>query len=343
MDINIREQLEAIREKAEKELNEITSSENLENFRVRVLGKKGELTGVLSQMGKLSAELRPQIGQAANEVRQIIEDKIKTVKTQIAEKELERKLENEKLDITLPGKINPVGKKHPSSVVLDEVKDAFISMGFTIADGPEVEYDYYNFEALNIPKYHPARDTQDTFYISPDILLRTQTSSVQIRTMEKMKPPIRIIAPGRVYRIDEVDATHSPIFHQIEGLVVDKGITMSHLKGSLDLIAKKLFGDDIKTRIRPDYFPFTEPSAEIAISCFKCGGKGCKFCKGEGWIEIGGAGMVNPKVLELLHIDTNEYSGFAFGMGLERLVLRRYNIDDIRMLFENDVRFLESL
>ena len=216
-------------------------------------------------------------------------------------------------------------------------------MGFTVASGPEVEYDYYNFEALNIPKYHPARDTQDTFYFSDDILLRTQTSSVQIRTMEKIKPPIRIIAPGRVYRIDEVDATHSPIFHQIEGLVVDKGITMSHLKGSLDIIAKKLFGENIKTRIRPDYFPFTEPSAEISISCFKCGGEGCKFCKGEGWIEIGGAGMVNPKVLELLGIDTEEYSGFAFGMGLERLVLRRYNIDDIRMLFENDVRFLESL
>ena len=236
-----------------------------------------------------------------------------------------------------------MGKKHPCSIVLDEVKDAFISMGFTIASGPEVEYDYYNFEALNIPKYHPARDTQDTFYFTDDILLRTQTSSVQIRTMEKAKPPIRVISPGRVYRIDEVDSTHSPIFHQIEGLVVDKGITMSHLKGSLDLIAKKLFGEDIKTRIRPDYFPFTEPSAEISISCFKFGGEGCKFCKGEGWIEIGGAGMVNPKVLELLNIDTEEYSGFAFGMGLERLVLRRYNIDDIRMLFENDVRFLESL
>ena len=213
-------------------------------------------------------------------------------------------------------------------------------MGFTIVSGPEVEYDYYNFEALNIPKDHPARDTQDTFYFSPEILLRTQTSSVQIRAMEQMKPPIRVLSPGRVYRIDEVDATHSPIFHQIEGLVVDKGITMAHLKGSLELISKKLFGEDIKTRIRPDYFPFTEPSAEISISCFKCGGKGCKFCKGEGWIEIGGAGMVNPKVLANLGIDPDVYSGFAFGMGLERLVLRRYNIDDIRLLLENDVRFL---
>ena len=343
MEINIKEQLEQIRASAEKELAEISSSEELDAFRVKVLGKKGELTKVLSQMGKLSADMRPIIGQAANEVRAFIEEKIKSTKEQIDKLELEKKLSAEKLDVTLPGKAHRAGKKHPCSVVLDEVKDAFISMGFTIASGPEVEYDYYNFEALNIPKYHPARDTQDTFYFSDDILLRTQTSSVQIRTMEKVKPPIRVISPGRVYRIDEVDSTHSPIFHQIEGLVVDKGITMSHLKGSLDLIAKKLFGDDIKTRIRPDYFPFTEPSAEISISCFKCGGEGCKFCKGEGWIEIGGAGMVNPKVLELLNIDTEEYSGFAFGMGLERLVLRRYNIDDIRMLFENDVRFLESL
>lgn len=343
MEINIREQLEQIRDEAKKNLSEIRSSEELENFRVRVLGKKGELTSVLSQMGKLSSDMRPVIGQKANEVRAFIEEQIKTAKEKIEEAELQKRISSEKLDVTLPGKAVRTGKKHPCSIVLDEVKDAFISMGFTIASGPEVEYDYYNFEALNIPKYHPARDTQDTFYFSDDILLRTQTSSVQIRTMENIKPPIRVIAPGRVYRIDEVDATHSPIFHQIEGLVVDKGITMSHLKGSLDIIAKKLFGENIKTRIRPDYFPFTEPSAEISISCFKCRGEGCKFCKGEGWIEIGGAGMVNPKVLQLLNIDTDIYSGFAFGMGLERLVLRRYNIDDIRMLFENDVRFLESL
>lgn len=338
--MDIREQLKSIRENAVNALNETDSSEKLEALRVQYLGKKGELTSVLSQMGKLSAEERPVIGQIANEVRSFIENEIKTKREEIAKIEMEKRLAAESIDVTLPGNNNVLGKKHPLSIVLDEVKDAFISMGFTIVSGPEVEYDYYNFEALNIPKDHPARDTQDTFYFSPDILLRTQTSSVQIRAMEQMKPPIRVLSPGRVYRIDEVDATHSPIFHQIEGLVVDKGITMAHLKGSLELISKKLFGEDIKTRIRPDYFPFTEPSAEISISCFKCGGKGCKFCKGEGWIEIGGAGMVNPKVLEPLGIDPNVYSGFAFGMGLERLVLRRYNIDDIRLLLENDVRFL---
>lgn len=338
--MDIKEQLKSIRENAVNILNEIESSDKLEAFRVQYLGKKGELTSVLSQMGKLSAEERPVIGQIANEVRSFLENEIKIKKEEIAKIEMEKRLASEAIDVTLPGNNVVLGKKHPLSIVLDEVKDAFISMGFTIVSGPEVEYDYYNFEALNIPKDHPARDTQDTFYFSPEILLRTQTSSVQIRAMEQMKPPIRVLSPGRVYRIDEVDATHSPIFHQIEGLVVDKGITMAHLKGSLELISKKLFGDDIKTRIRPDYFPFTEPSAEISISCFKCGGKGCKFCKGEGWIEIGGAGMVNPKVLETLGIDSNEYSGFAFGMGLERLVLRRYNIDDIRLLLENDIRFL---
>ncbi|MBE6890526.1 MAG: phenylalanine--tRNA ligase subunit alpha [Ruminococcaceae bacterium] len=336
----MREQLKSIRENAVNALNETDSSEKLEALRVQYLGKKGELTSVLSQMGKLSAEERPVIGQIANEVRSFIENEIKTKREEVAKIEMEKRLAAESIDVTLPGNSNVLGKKHPLSIVLDEVKDAFISMGFTIVSGPEVEYDYYNFEALNIPKDHPARDTQDTFYFSPEILLRTQTSSVQIRAMEQMKPPIRVLSPGRVYRIDEVDATHSPIFHQIEGLVVDKGITMAHLKGSLELISKKLFGEDIKTRIRPDYFPFTEPSAEISISCFKCGGKGCKFCKGEGWIEIGGAGMVNPKVLANLGIDPNVYSGFAFGMGLERLVLRRYNIDDIRLLLENDVRFL---
>ncbi len=338
--MDIREQLKSIRENAVVALNETDSSEKLEALRVQYLGKKGELTSVLSQMGKLSAEERPVIGQIANEVRSFIENEIKTKREEVARIEMEKRLAAESIDVTLPGNNTVMGKKHPLSIVLDEVKDAFISMGFTIVSGPEVEYDYYNFEALNIPKDHPARDTQDTFYFSPEILLRTQTSSVQIRAMEQMQPPIRVLSPGRVYRIDEVDATHSPIFHQIEGLVVDKGITMAHLKGSLELISKKLFGEDIKTRIRPDYFPFTEPSAEISISCFKCGGKGCKFCKGEGWIEIGGAGMVNPKVLANLGIDPEVYSGFAFGMGLERLVLRRYNIDDIRLLLENDVRFL---
>ncbi len=340
--MTIKEQLESIRQNAAAELSGADVSEKLEALRVRVLGKKGELTAVLAQMGKLSAEERPVIGQAANEVRSYIENAIKAKRAEISAKELRKKLEAERVDVTLPGTGRPAGKQHPLSIVLDEVKDAFISMGFTVVSGPEVEYDYYNFEALNIPPYHPARDTQDTFYFSPEMLLRTQTSSVQIRTMEKQKPPIRIISPGRVYRIDEVDATHSPIFHQIEGLVVDKGITMAHLKGSLELIAKMLFGQDIKTRIRPDYFPFTEPSAEICISCFKCGGKGCKMCKGEGWIEIGGAGMVNPKVLANLGIDPEVYSGYAFGMGLERLTMLKYGVDDIRMFYDNDMRFLNN-
>lgn len=338
----IKKQLEEVKEKALESLSHADILDSLEQVRVRFLGKKGEVTAILSQMGKLSPEERPVIGQKANEVRGLIEKKIAERKEELSKAAAEQKLKSEKLDITLPGKRSRIGKKHPVSVVLDEIKDAFVSMGYSIADGPEVEYDYYNFEALNIPKSHPARDTQDTFYFSPEMLLRTQTSSVQIRTMEKRKPPIKILAPGRVYRIDEIDATHSPVFHQIEGLVVDKGITMAHLKGALDSMAKKLFGENVTTRIRPDYFPFTEPSAEISVSCFMCGGEGCPFCKNEGWVEIGGAGMVNPKVLEGCGIDSSEYTGFAFGMGLERLVMRRYRITDIRMLFENDVRFLNN-
>lgn len=338
----IKKQLEEVKAKALEALSQADGLDSLEQARVRFLGKKGEVTAILSQMGKLSPEERPVVGQLANEVRGVIEKGIAAKKEELSKAALAKKLESEKLDITLPGTRSRIGKKHPISIVLDEIKDAFISMGYSIADGPEVEYDYYNFEALNIPKYHPARDTQDTFYFSPEMLLRTQTSSVQIRTMEKIKPPIKILAPGRVYRIDEIDATHSPVFHQIEGLVVDKGITMSHLKGALDSMAKKLFGENVTTRIRPDYFPFTEPSAEISVSCFMCGGKGCPFCKNEGWVEIGGAGMVNPKVLEGCGIDSSEYTGFAFGMGLERLVMRRYSITDIRMLFENDVRFLNN-
>lgn len=336
----IKEQLEKIKNEAVSSLESVESLDGLESLRVKYLGKKGELTAVLSQMGKLSPEERPVVGQAANKVRGFIEDGIKSKKEELSKKALAEKLESEKLDVTLPGKNIRTGKKHPLSIVLDEVKEAFISLGYTIVDGPEVEYDYYNFEALNIPKFHPARDSQDTFYFSPEMLLRSQTSCVQVRTMEKMTPPIKILAPGRVYRIDEIDATHSPIFHQIEGLVVDKGINMSHLKGSLDVIAKKLYGENATTRIRPDYFPFTEPSCEISVSCFKCGGKGCSFCKDEGYIEIGGAGMVNPKVLAGCGIDPDEYSGFAFGMGLERLAMQRYKISDIRMFFENDVRFL---
>ena len=337
-----KKQQEEVKEKALEALSHADILDSLEQVRVRFLGKKGEVTAILSQMGKLSPEERPVIGQKANEVRGLIEKKIAERKEELSKAAAEQKLKSEKLDITLPGKRSRIGKKHPVSVVLDEIKDAFVSMGYSIADGPEVEYDYYNFEALNIPKSHPARDTQDTFYFSPEMLLRTQTSSVQIRTMEKRKPPIKILAPGRVYRIDEIDATHSPVFHQIEGLVVDKGITMAHLKGALDSMAKKLFGENVTTRIRPDYFPFTEPSAEISVSCFMCGGEGCPFCKNEGWVEIGGAGMVNPKVLEGCGIDSSEYTGFAFGMGLERLVMRRYRITDIRMLFENDVRFLNN-
>ena len=336
----MKEQLYAVKERAKEALDLATTSEELEAVRVRFAGKKGELTALLSQMGKLTPEERPVIGQIANEVRSFIDAGIKEKKAVLEQAELDRRLEREALDVTLPGKERVIGKQHPLNLVLDEVKDAFISMGFSIAAGPEVEYDYYNFEALNIPKDHPARDTQDTFYFSPEMLLRTQTSSVQVRVMENTQPPIRVISPGRVFRIDEVDATHSPIFHQIEGLVVDKGITMAHLKGSLELISKKLFGPETKTRIRPDFFPFTEPSAEISISCFKCGGEGCKFCKNEGWIEIGGAGMVNPKVLARCGIDPEVYSGFAFGMGLERLVMGRYGIDDIRMFYDNDVRFL---
>ncbi|MBQ1271927.1 MAG: phenylalanine--tRNA ligase subunit alpha, partial [Clostridia bacterium] len=299
----MKEQLYAVKEQAKEALALAATSEELEAIRVRFAGKKGELTALLSQMGKLTPEERPVIGQIANEVRTFIDAEIRAKKAVLEQAELNRRLEKEALDVTLPGKTRVIGKQHPLNMVLDEIKDAFISMGFSIASGPEVEYDYYNFEALNIPKDHPARDTQDTFYFSPEMLLRTQTSSVQVRVMEQTQPPIRVISPGRVFRIDEVDATHSPIFHQIEGLVVDKGITMAHLKGSLELICKKLFGPETKTRIRPDFFPFTEPSAEISIACFTCGGEGCKFCKHEGWIEIGGAGMVNPKVLAHCGID----------------------------------------
>lgn len=323
-------------------LNAQDAKAGLEALRVKYLGKKGELTSILKGMGQLSAEERPVVGQLANEVRAYIETALETAKTQLAEKELELKLKREVIDVTMPGKFVSAGKKHPLTQVLDEIKDIFIGLGFEIAEGPEVEFDYYNFEALNIPKDHPARDTQDTFYINDNIVLRTQTSPMQIRVMEKTKPPIRIIAPGRVYRSDAVDATHSPVFHQIEGLVVDKNVKMSDLKGTLELFAKKLYGNDAKIRFRPHHFPFTEPSAEVDICCFECGGKGCSLCKGEGWIEILGAGMVHPKVLENCGIDSNEYSGFAFGLGLERIVMRRYDINDLRLLFENDLRFLKQ-
>lgn len=338
----MKEQLESIREAARQELAKIESRAGLDAARVRFLGKKGELTAVLKQMGKLTAEERPVIGQLANEVRAYIEQIVKTREKELKAEETARQLENERIDVTMPGKCRPLGHKHPLSIVLDEVKEIFLGMGFEVATGPEVEWDYYNFEALNIPPDHPARDTQDTFYITEKMLLRTQTSPVQIRVMEQQKPPIRIIAPGRVYRSDAVDATHSPLFHQIEGLVVDEDITMGDLKGTLEAFAKRLYGDDTRIRLRPHHFPFTEPSCEIDVSCFRCGGKGCPMCKGEGWIEILGGGMVHPKVLQNGGIDPEKYSGFAFGVGLERLVMFRFNIDDMRLLYENDMRFLSQ-
>ncbi len=336
----MKEKLKSIQKTAEIELQEVKIHADLEALKVKYLGKKGELTAVLKQMGALTAEERPIIGQVANEVRATIEKLIDLREKEMKYMETTERLASETIDITLPGKKRQIGHKHPLSIVLDEVKEIFLGLGFNIATGPEVEWDYYNFEALNIPKGHPARDTQDTFYITENMLLRTQTSPVQIRVMEKQSPPIRIIAPGRVYRSDAVDATHSPLFHQIEGLVVDEGITMGDLKGCLDAFAKRLYGEKTKIRLRPHHFPFTEPSCEIDVSCFRCGGSGCPMCKGEGWIEILGGGMVHPKVLKTGGIDPDKFSGFAFGVGLERLVMFRFNIDDMRLLYENDLRFL---
>jgi len=338
----VKEQLKKIEELAKNELSSCTEIKALDDLRIKYLGKKGELTCILKQMGKLSAEERPIVGQLANKVRADIEtalsEKLSALKTQAQA----AKIAAESIDITLPGKAQTIGKLHPLSKVENEIRDIFMGMGFNIADGPEVDDDYHVFEALNLPPDHPARDTQDTFYINDKILLRTQTSSVQVHVMETQKPPIRIISPGRVYRSDAVDATHSPLFHQIEGLVVDKGIKMSDLKGTLEMLMKKLYGNDCKLRFRPHHFPFTEPSCEVDIMCFNCGGKGCSMCKDEGYIELLGAGMVHPKVLENCGIDSNVYSGFAFGMGLERMVMGRYSINDLRLLYENDMRFLEQ-
>ncbi len=340
--ITMKEALMQIKEAGVAEINSAQSLKDLEAIKVKYLGKKGELTQILKGMGKLSSEERPVIGQVANEVRTLLEDTIAKEVSVLEEKAMEEKLEQEKIDVSMPGTLPRKGGLHPLTKVLRELEEIFIGMGFSIAEGPEVEYDYYNFEALNIPKDHPARDTQDTFYISDNIVLRTQTSPMQVRTMEKQKPPIRVIAPGKVFRSDSVDATHSPVFHQIEGLVVDKGITMGDLKGTLELVAKKLYGEDAQIRFRPHHFPFTEPSAEVDVACFVCKGEGCRVCKGEGWIEILGAGMVHPRVLRNCNIDPEEYSGFAFGIGLERLVMRSYGIDDLRLFFENDVRFLKQ-
>ena len=338
----MKEKLKEIHDRAISTLKEISQIKELEETKVKLLGKKGELTAVLKEMGKLSAEERPILGQMANEVRQDIESKLEEVKKRLLAAEQEMKLKAQTIDVTMPGRTCSCGHKHPMSIVIDEISDIFIGMGYEIAEGPDVEKDYYNFEALNIPADHPAKDEQDTFYINADILLRTQTSPVQVRTMEKGKLPIRVICPGAVYRSDEVDATHSPVFHQLEGLVVDKGITMGDLKGALAVFAKELFGENVKVRFRPHHFPFTEPSAEMDVSCFACGGKGCRVCKGEGYIELLGCGMVHPKVLKMSGIDPEEYSGFAFGMGLERVAMQRYGITDLRLLFENDMKFLKQ-
>lgn len=336
----MKETLLEIRNKA---LSLLSSDDcDVEDIRIRYLGKKGELTAVLRGMGKLTPEERPIIGQLANEVRADIENAIAEKKANAEKAMLEKKLRDEKIDVTMPASALKEGHLHPLTKVQRELEDIFIGLGFSIAEGPEVEYDYYNFQALNIPENHPARDTQDTFYITNNILLRSQTSPVQVRTMEVQKPPIRVISPGRVYRSDAVDATHSPLFHQLEGLVVDKGVTMGDLKGILELFAQRMFGENTKIRFRPHHFPFTEPSAEVDVSCFACGGKGCRVCKGEGWIEILGAGMVHPNVLRGCDIDPDIYSGFAFGMGIERIVMTKYNIDDMRHLYENDTRFLSQ-
>ncbi len=323
-------------------LEAATGKEALEDVRIRFLGKKGELTAILKQMGALSAEERPAMGALANQVREAIEEKLDARQKAIDGEILAARLAAENIDITLPGAEYELGRKHPLELVLDEIKEIFLGMGFGVVEGPEVEYDKYNFEMLNMPKSHPARDTQDTFYINSEILLRTQTSPMQVRTMLSQKPPIRIVVPGRVYRSDTVDATHSPLFHQIEGLVVAEDITFSDLKGTLEAFAQQLYGTNAKARFRPHHFPYTEPSAEMDMVCFKCDGAGCPLCKGEGWIEVLGCGFVHPEVLKNCGIDPEKYSGFAFGMGLERLVMMRYNIDDLRLLYENDLRFLRQ-
>ena len=340
----MKEQLEAIRKSALESIAGTQSGAELEALRVKYLGKKGELTAVLKQMGKLSPEERPVMGQMANEVRAALEKAIEAQSAILAEKALEAKLEAETVDVTIPGKKTELGHKHPMYTALDEFKEIFLNMGFEIFDGPEVEQEDYNFTKLNTPADHPARERSDTFYLTEDssILLRTQTSPMQIRAMEEHGVPIRMISPGRVYRKDEVDATHSPMFHQIEGLVVDKGVTMADLKGTLNAVIREIYGPETQTRFRPHHFPFTEPSCEVDIQCHKCGGKGCPTCKGEGWIEVLGAGMVHPKVLRNCGIDPDEYSGFAFGFGLERMAMGRFKISDLRLIFENDIRFLEQ-
>ncbi len=338
----MKEKLRQIRELAMEKIAQSEELQQLNDVRVAFLGKKGELTAVLKGMKNVSPEERPMVGQMVNETRVIIEEKLEETRKKMEALAMERRLQKEVIDVTLPARKNKVGHSHPNTIALEEVERIFVGMGYEVVEGPEVEYDYYNFEALNIPANHPAKDEQDTFYINNKIVLRTQTSPVQVRVMEKGKLPIRMIAPGRVFRSDEVDATHSPSFHQIEGLVIDKNITFADLKGTLEEFAREMFGPETKVKFRPHHFPFTEPSAEVDVTCFKCGGKGCRFCKGEGWIEILGCGMVHPHVLEMSGIDPKEYSGFAFGVGLERIALLKYEIDDMRLLYENDERFLSQ-
>lgn len=340
--VKMKQQLENIKINALKAIEEVKNSNELENIRVKYLGKKGELTAILRGMGALSKEERPVIGKVANEVREAIEASIEKSISDIKSKEKALKLQNEIIDISLPGKKPLIGKRHPLELTLNRMKEIFIEMGFSIEEGPEVELDHYNFEALNIPKNHPARSEQDTFYINDDVVLRTQTSPVQARVMEKQTPPIKMISPGKVYRSDAVDATHSPIFYQMEGLVIDKGVTFADLKGTLELFAKKMFGDHVKTKFRPHHFPFTEPSAEMDATCFVCNGEGCRVCKGSGWIEFIGCGMVHPQVLKNCGIDPEVYSGFAFGFGVDRITMLNYEIDDIRQLYESDMRFLNQ-
>lgn len=338
----MKEKIELIKAAAEKAVSAATGGAEIEELRVKYLGKKGELTALLKQMGSLSPEERPKMGQLVNEAKQRLEGIIAEKKAELSAKATELKLKAEEIDITMPAKEIKKGGIHPLNLVTDDMIDIFRSMGFDVVDGPEVETDHYNFECLNVPADHPARDMQDTFYLGENLLLRTQTSAAQIRTMENRKPPIRVICPGRVYRADEVDATHSPVFHQLEGLVVDKGVTMCDLKGVLEQFAREIYGKDTKVRFRPSFFPFTEPSVEVDVSCSECGGKGCRVCKGAGWIEILGAGMVHPNVLRSCGIDPEIYSGFAFGIGIDRITTTRYKISDIRLLFENDKRFLEQ-
>lgn len=338
----MKEKLDKIKEEALKKISESDALDKLNEIRVAYLGKKGELTEVLKGMKDVAAEERPKVGQFVNDTRKAIEEKLEEMKNNLAAEAREKQLKEEVIDVTLPAKKNNVGHRHPNTIALEEVERIFVGMGYEVVEGPEIEYDYYNFEALNIPANHPAKDEQDTFYVNDKIVLRTQTSPVQARVMEQGKLPIRMIAPGRVFRADEVDATHSPSFHQIEGLVIDKNITFADLKGTLAEFAKELFGESTKVKFRPHHFPFTEPSAEVDVTCFKCGGKGCRMCKGSGWIEILGCGMVHPNVLKMSGIDPEEYTGFAFGVGLERIALLKYEIDDMRLLYENDTRFLKQ-